>query len=109
MRALAPDMRCKPEFITGQKKNADHTSFAAFVRNLTPAALSLNVPLGTLDRLPQMTASAHQALRDRNRYRYTVSQAEGAAAQQAPPAADQSKTCSIPEDGDDWNSGTRTQ
>ena len=50
-RALAPDMRCKSEFITAQRKHDDHTNFAAFVRNLTPTALSLTVPFGTLDRL----------------------------------------------------------
>ena len=71
-RALAPDMRCNAEFITGQRKHADHTTFAAYVRNLTPTALSLTVPFGTLDRMPSMNPAAHTMLRDRNRARYAT-------------------------------------
>ena len=98
-------MRCKPEFITAQKKHADHTTFSAFVRNLTPSALSLNVPLGTLDRLPQMTPTAHQALRDRNRRDYTVSPAKRAAPN---PVATSMTSPILPPDEDEWSSGTRS-
>jgi hypothetical protein len=74
-RALAPDMRCKPDFITAQRKHSDRSAFAAYVRNLTPTALSLTVPFGTLDHLPQLAPASHGALRDRNRRRYAVTAA----------------------------------
>lgn len=105
-RALAPDMRCKPEFITAQRKLAGHTAFAAFIRNLTPAALSLSVPLGTLDRLPQMTAEAQQRLRDRNRRRYTVNPAATGSLLDPSPTADPASTGLTTNGGDDWTSGT---
>lgn len=104
-RALAPDMRCKAEFISAQRKYNDHTTFAAYVRNLTPTALSLTVPFGSLDRLPQMTAEAHQALRARNRERYAVSPAATATAAATEPAKP-SPHPAVAED-EDWSSGTR--
>lgn len=106
-RALAPDMRCKPEFITAQRKHADHTRFAAFIRNLTPAALSLNVPLGTLDGLPRMTVDAQQRLRERNRRGYTVSLTlHRTAAQPAPTTTATATATPDPLDSDDWTSGS---
>jgi len=65
-------MRCKPDFIAAQRKHEHHTTFAAHVRNLTPAAVSLSVQFGTLDGLPQMSADAQRALRARNRARYAM-------------------------------------
>lgn len=104
-RALAPDMRCKPDFITGQRKHDAHSTFAAFVRNLTPTALSLSVPFGTLDRSPQMTADAHCLLREKNRGRYAVTPVETAA-----PAPENTTvgTRPVAEDDHEWSSGTRS-
>jgi len=103
-RALAPDMRCRPEFITSQRKRDDHTTFTAFVRNLTPTALSLTVPFGTLDRLPQMAPNAHVELRQRNQRRYATSPVATAAATPKPAPAEPH---AAPSDDDDWTSGTR--
>ncbi len=105
-RSLAPDMRCKPEFITAQRKHADNTAFAAFIRNLTPTALSLSVPLGTLDQLPRMPTEAQQWLRERNRGRYTVPPALPRPLVDPPTAAVPAKAASIKDD-DDWSSGVR--
>ena len=95
-------MRCRPEFITAQRKTADATAFAAYVRNLTPTALSLSVPFGALDRLPQMTQDAHAALRARNRERYAA-RSFGPAGPM-PPATPTPPTVAL--DDDDWSSGT---
>lgn len=105
-RALAPDMRCRPEFITGQRKSDEHTTFAAFVRNLTPTALSLTVPFGSLDRLPQMPADAQKDLRARNRQRYAATPAAVAASPQT--QVTEVDAPSAREDGDDWSSGIRS-
>lgn len=102
-RALAPDMRCKSDFISAQRKHESHTSFAAYVRNLTPTALSLTVPFGTLDRLPQMTSTTHLALRERNRQRYAVA----LPADRAVPPAAGPHTSPGPDDDDEWSSGVR--
>jgi hypothetical protein len=102
-RSLAPDMRCRPEFITGRRKYDDHTTFAAFVRNLTPTALSLTIPFGTIDRLPRMTETAHVALRERNRQRYTVDLS--ATKPVRPTAHAQAQPNPAADDGDDWSSG----
>jgi len=102
-RALAPDMRCKPDFITAQRKTRDTTAFAAFVRNHTQTALSLTVPFGSIDQLPRLSDDTHRALRDRNRQRYSVGykieQQSSAAIAQSSPA---------PTEQDDWSSGTQT-
>jgi hypothetical protein len=105
-RSLAPDMRCKPDFIAAQRKHEDHTTFAAFVRNLTPTALSLSAPFGTLDRMPQMTESGHHALRERNRQRYAASPVPPVASRSEEPARP-SEPPVVP-DEDDWSSGTRS-
>lgn len=104
-RALAPDMRCKAEFITSQRKHDDHTTFAAYVRNLTSTALSLTVPFGSMDRLPQMTREVHTELRERNRRRYSTSPPVARAAAPTPTSA--TPQSAPPEDGE-WVSGKRT-
>lgn len=102
-RALAPDMRCRHDFIGAQRKHNDHTSFAAYVRSLTPTAVSLTVPFGTLEAMPQMSAAAHRALRARNRARYS---ADLVPARPAAPADEPSQD-RVEGDAADWSSGTR--
>jgi hypothetical protein len=103
-RALAPDMRCKSEFIAAQRKHDDHTTFAAYVRNLTPTALSLSVPFGALDRQPYMSAPARAALRERNRERYATRPAAVSTA--APHKTIADEPASAADDNENWMSGT---
>ena len=105
-RALAPDMRCRPEFISTQRKHRDHTTFAASIRNLTPTALSLNVPFGTLDSLPQLSSAAHAALRGRNRARYAA--VHSMPAPSASPNTSAEVSGPANEDDADWSSGRTT-
>jgi len=84
-RSLSHMMRCAPEFIHQQKK----AHFAAFVRNLTPTAVSLRIPLGHMEAMPRMTASEFERVRNKNRERYAVHWKEvgqGTARPQAKPA-----------------------
>ncbi len=71
-RALAPDMRCSPEFIAAQASTREASTFAAYVRGVTPAALSLSIPRGTLERMPTMSEAAYAQMRAANRARYTA-------------------------------------
>ena len=103
-RALAPDMRRKPEFIAAQRKHADHTTFATYARNLTPTALSLTVPFGSLDRLPRMSATAHEALRERNCRRYATSPVD----KHPPPSTIGGNTSQAVHEDEDWSSGPLT-
>jgi DNA helicase HerA-like ATPase len=64
---LASDMRTRAEFIHAQTKSGSGTRFAAFVKNVTPTAVSLSVPFGVLDRAPQMSARELAAVLERNR------------------------------------------
>jgi len=68
-RALAPNMRCKPEFIAAQTKTEHAATFAIYVRNVTPTAVTLTVPFGTLEAQPQMSDQAYARLIASNRAR----------------------------------------
>jgi len=68
-RALAPNMRCKPEFIAQQTKTDRAATFAIYVRNLTPTAVTLTVPFGTLEAAPKMSDAAYARLIANNRAR----------------------------------------
>jgi len=68
-RALAPNMRCKPEFIAQQTKTDRAATFAIYVRNVTPTAVTLTVPFGTLEAQPKMSDQAYARLIANNRAR----------------------------------------
>lgn len=74
--ALARDMRTTPEFILNQPQY----HFAAYVRGVTNAALSIGIPATDLYREPRMTVDEHKAVRKSIRERYAVSARHSAAA-----------------------------
>ena len=102
-RSLAPDMRCRPELITSQRKQHDRSAFAAYLRNVTPTALSLTVPFGTVDRLPKMSEAAQLKLRERNRSRYTVDLTQRQTT--VPEDIGRSQSDRTSDTDDDWSSG----
>lgn len=65
-RWLGREMETTPEFIGSLKKDGGErprfTKFAAFVRNYTPRAISLTVPIGLLERQPKMDQATHEAM-----------------------------------------------
>ncbi|MEH2685780.1 ATP-binding protein [Bradyrhizobium diazoefficiens] len=67
--ALARDMRTTPDFILNQPQY----HFAAYVRGVTNAALSVGIPATDLNGAPRMTAHEHAEIRRRIRERYAVS------------------------------------
>lgn len=83
-RAMAGMLRCSSDFIEEQPKG----HFAAYIRNVTEHAVSLEVPFGTVETLPRMTETAWCRVRDEMRRRYAVHHSEvelHIAAQIAPP------------------------
>ena len=68
---LARDMHTTPEFIQSMRSyDRSHTEFACHVRNLTPSAVKLTIPMGTLEKEPRMSDPQHAAMRAANRARY---------------------------------------
>jgi hypothetical protein len=67
-RAFAADMKTDPEFILSQGKvDRQYGDFACFVRGLTPKAISIRVPFGTLDKQPRMTDEQYKRMRATNK------------------------------------------
>ena len=75
-RAIAAEMACTPEFITSHKKSPTHVNLAAYVRNVTPHAVTLSIPIGTLDREPRMSQASYAHLIAANRARISAGSAE---------------------------------
>jgi hypothetical protein len=66
--SMAPDMRTTADFIMSQPR----LHFAAHIRNVTPHAVSIPVPVGELERQPKLSNAAYDALRARNRARVSL-------------------------------------
>lgn len=66
-RDMAREMHTTPDFIAAMIKGQGETSFAAFVRNVTPQAMKLTIPFGTVENLPQMSEDSFKVLRDVSR------------------------------------------
>ncbi|WP_338695187.1 ATP-binding protein [Bradyrhizobium sp. 26S5] len=106
--ALARDMRTTPEFILNQPSY----HFAAYIRGMTDAALSVGVPETDMNAMPRMTPAEHAAVRQSTRERYSVEPAAPAAALRD--AGTRRATVEKPPDagpaaapdfgGDDWRS-----
>lgn len=87
---LARELRTTPAFIQAQPKG----SFAAHVRNLSPQAVSLTFPFGSLESRAAMTKEERASLRDRMRERYAV------AARDTEPRDSEPKTQAEPDPAD---------
>ncbi len=69
-RALASDMRTTPDFILSQRR----LHFACHIRNITPNAVSIPVPVGALEDHPRLSDEAFDRLRELNRIRVSLPQ-----------------------------------
>lgn len=82
---LARYMRATPEMISNQEQ----LSFAAFVRNTTRQAVSLQVPYGRMEGMERMADAEYWEMRDRMRQEYCVDAAprdeDPGPAKKAPP------------------------
>jgi hypothetical protein len=71
-RAMAPDMRTTPDFILDQPD----LHFAAHIRNVTPAAVSIPITPGLLDREPKVSDNAYHYFRAANQFRISLSSSD---------------------------------
>lgn len=69
---FASEMRSEREFLESMRKRERETTFAAHVRNVTPRALSVSVPLGVLEREPTLGEADWKELQSRNREAYCI-------------------------------------
>jgi hypothetical protein len=68
--AFAKEMRCEPEFVQSTRKHAKATEFACWIKNTTPRAIRLEVPLGVVGGMPKLEQHAYDQLIAANRARY---------------------------------------
>ena len=71
-RAVASDMRTTADFILSQPR----LTFAAHIRNVTPNAVSIPVPVGQLEHEPRMDEAAYRRLRELNGEKVSIPAAE---------------------------------
>jgi Type IV secretion-system coupling protein DNA-binding domain len=67
---LAPEFRCKPDFILSQKKDQNTSRFALFAKNITPAAMTFEVPLGYAENCDRLSADEYRDLLEASRDAY---------------------------------------
>lgn len=71
-RALAPEMHTTPDFLIEMTKRKDATQFAAYVKNMTPRAIRLTVPFGTVEGMDRMSDESFAMLREASRRRVSA-------------------------------------
>lgn len=69
-RAIADELHTTAEFIDGMRRRGPKTEFAAWVKNVTPHAIRLSVPLGFLERQYALDEEAYDLLIERNQKTY---------------------------------------
>lgn len=75
-RALADELRTTTDFIEGMKRRGDRSEFAVWLKQSTPQAIRLSVPLGFVERQPIMSEEAFAALLAMNRTEYCGTMAD---------------------------------
>jgi hypothetical protein len=75
-RALADDFGADADFLQSMRKRRGRTQFACHVRNQTPRAVAVSIPLGAVNALPSLDADEFEQLIERNRTAYCVSLVE---------------------------------
>ena len=75
-RQLADELHTTADFVQSVRRKGDRTEFAVWLKQLTPRAIRLSVPLGHLERQPTLTEEAYDDLIARNRARYCGTLAE---------------------------------
>jgi hypothetical protein len=66
--AIARELRCAPAFVQQQPTG----SWAAYVKNFTPSAISLKIPFGTMEALDRMEQAERLAVQEHMRSRYAA-------------------------------------
>ena len=65
--ALDSDMRTTNDFLMAMRKRESATEFACYIRNVTPAAVKLSIPLGSAEAEPTMSDDEYERALARSR------------------------------------------
>ena len=98
-REMSREMRTSPDFIAGMTKEHKQTNFAAYVRNITPQAMQLSVPFGTVENLPKMPDKSFELLLEASRRRLSPTPI---ASTTDHPMSETSQTIPLPGDDELW-------
>ncbi len=74
--AYAKETNSEPEFVRSMRKRSGSTEFACWIKNVTPQAIRLSVPLGYVESLPVIDDGEYDNLIAANRARYCTTRAE---------------------------------
>lgn len=74
--AIAGELHTTPEYIEGMRRKGPTTEFALWIKNMTPQAIRLSVPLGFLERQYTLDEEGYELLLQKNRERYCGTVAE---------------------------------
>lgn len=74
--ALAAEYRTTTDFILGRQKGQQFSQFALFARNITPSAMTFNVPLGFVEGFDRLSPSEYDALIEHSRQCYGSGRSE---------------------------------
>lgn len=69
-QVLADELHATPDFLKSMRRTGARTEFAVWVKQLTPSAIRLSVPLGFLERQSTLADYEYDALIAGNRARY---------------------------------------
>lgn len=75
-RALSDELRTTTDFIEGMRRRGERSEFAVWLKQSTPQAIRLSVPLGFVERQPIMSEEAFADLVEMNRARYCGTMAD---------------------------------
>lgn len=69
---LDAEFRTTSNFLLAQKKHSNYTEFACYVKNFSPKALSIRIPLGYVENQPMVTEPEYEYLIFCNQIEYGV-------------------------------------
>jgi Type IV secretion-system coupling protein DNA-binding domain len=75
--ALAPELRTKPDFLLGITKDSEVSRFALFAKNITPSAMTFEVPLGYAENCDRLSPEDYTDLIAHSRATYGQGEATG--------------------------------
>ena len=84
-------MRTTPDFILSQPR----LTFACHIRNVTPNAVSIPVPVGVLEGQPRLSDDAYERLLERNRLRVSLPMIGGDGGRNADTPPDTEPPCQL--------------
>lgn len=75
-RGIAEELHTTADFIESMRRRGDRSEFAVWLKQTTPKAIRLSVPLGFLERQPLLSEEAFEQVLEANRARYCGTEAD---------------------------------